>query len=269
MIQAFDITLFWWTFLAVGISSLIHIISLVISVDTTKKLAILSMIIASILLLIAVIVRSFTVKHLPVSNMFEFMMIFALALSLFYFLFLFLFKQHSVGVFVTPLIFVLLVSASLLPKEPSDQLVPALQSIWLQIHVTLAAIGEAAFGVAFAVNIMFFIKKIFNTLLPNISFEKLDIISHKAIIIGYPLFTIGALFAGAIWAEQAWGSFWSWDPKEVCSLLVWLIYTFYFHVRIFHKWRGLRCAIISSIGFIATIFTFFANIFLGGLHSYL
>ena len=98
--------------------------------------------------------------------------------------------------------------------------------------------------------------------------DRLDLVSHKAIIIGYPVFTVGALFAGAIWAEQAWGSFWSWDPKEVCSLIVWLIYTIYFHVRFLRGWRGSKTAIISILGFIAALLTFFSNMFLSGLHSY-
>jgi cytochrome c-type biogenesis protein CcsB len=203
--------------------------------------------------------------------MFEYLSIFAWAAVLFYFVFTLGLKQQVVGAFIAPVVFMLVVSASLLPKTPNEQLVPALQSYWLQIHVTLAALGEAAFGVAFAANCMYFLKKWiapggFTDRLP--STDRLDTVSHKAIIIGYPLFTVGALFAGAIWAEQAWGAFWSWDPKEVCSLIVWFIYTIYFHVRFLRGWRGGKTALISIIGFIMALLTFFSNMFLGGLHSY-
>jgi cytochrome c-type biogenesis protein CcsB len=97
---------------------------------------------------------------------------------------------------------------------------------------------------------------------------RLDEITYKFIMIGYPLFTLGALFAGAIWAHKAWGNFWSWDPKETCSLIVWIIYSIYLHARLVRGWKGKKTAILSIIGFLATILTFFSNLVLGGLHSY-
>ncbi len=271
MEQSVDITFFWWALLGFGLSSLLHIVFLVIDRKEIGSAASVSMGAALGLMTAAIIARTIKVGHLPVTNMFEYMSMFAWAAALFYFVFSFLYRQPVVGAFVSQLVFMLIVSASLLPKEPNMQLVPALQSVWLQIHVTLAALGEAAFAVAFSANCMFFLKRTFpesrfGRHLP--SFDRLDTVSHKAIIIGYPLFTVGALFAGAIWAEQAWGSFWSWDPKEVCSLVVWLIYTTYFHLRFLHGWRGGRSALVSMIGFCAAVLTFFANIFLGGLHSY-
>ena len=97
---------------------------------------------------------------------------------------------------------------------------------------------------------------------------KLDRISYKAITVGYPLFTVGALFAGAIWAHEAWGSFWSWDPKEVGALIVWLIYAAYLHARLTRGWTGVRAAVLSMTAFTCTLLTFFANLILGGLHAY-
>jgi cytochrome c-type biogenesis protein CcsB len=204
--------------------------------------------------------------------MFEYVSVFAWFSAILYFIFLRIYKQQVIGAVASIVIFMLMVSASLLPKEAEVQLIPALQSYWLQIHVSVAALGEAAFLLAFATNIMYFFKRFlsekteFATRLPNLS--TLDHISYKAISVGYPLFTVGALFAGAIWAEQAWGSFWSWDPKEVCSLVVWLVYSAYLHARLVMGWRGIRAAVLSSIGFIFTILTFFSNLVLGGLHAY-
>lgn len=271
MEQSIDITLFWWALIGFGAASLMHIVFLLVNKKAVGTAASLVMAAAFAALTAAVATRAFRIGHLPVTNMFEYLSIFAWSGALFYFIFVYLFRQHVVGAFVAPVVFMLIVSASLLPKKPNMQLVPALQSYWLQIHVTLAALGEAAFAVAFAANCMFFLKKlvspaVFGGRLP--SFDKLDLVSHKAIIIGYPVFTVGALFAGAIWAEQAWGTFWSWDPKEVCSLIVWLVYTIYFHVRFLRGWRGGRTALISTIGFICAVLTFFANMFLGGLHAY-
>lgn len=269
--QPIDITLFWWALLFFGLASLIHIIHLVSDKKAVALVAAGMMAAGSAALTAAIAIRAFSVGHLPVTNGYEYLSIFTWSAALLYFVFVFLFRQHLLGAFIAPVVFMLIVSASLLPKEPNEQLVPALQSAWLQIHVTLAALSEASFGVAFAANVMFFLKKIsspgtFSQRLP--SFDRLDILSHKAIIIGYPLFTVGALFAGAIWAEQAWGSFWSWDPKEVCSLIVWLIFTLYFHLRLMRGWRGGKSAVISILGFIAAVLTFFANMFLGGLHAY-
>lgn len=269
--QSTDITLFWWALIGFGLSSLVHVVYLVINKKMAGTIASMLMAVAFVLLTVAITVRAVRIGHLPVTNMFEYLSMFAWAAGLFYFVFVYLFRQHIVGVFIAPVVFMLIVSASLLPKAPNEQLVPALQSYWLQIHVTLAALAEAAFGVAFAANCMFFLKKltspaVFGGRMP--SFDRLDMVSHKAIIIGYPLFTVGALFAGAIWAEQAWGTFWSWDPKEVCSLIVWLIYTLYFHLRFLRGWRGGKSAVLSVIGFIAAVLTFFSNMFLGGLHAY-
>jgi ABC-type transport system involved in cytochrome c biogenesis permease subunit len=93
-------------------------------------------------------------------------------------------------------------------------------------------------------------------------------VEYKSIAIGWPLFTVGALIAGAIWANQAWGVYWSWDPKEVGSLVVWLVYALYLHSRA--KW-GLKaswCAVTAVLGFSAAILTLVGNLILGGLHSY-
>ena len=92
---------------------------------------------------------------------------------------------------------------------------------------------------------------------------------YTTIIIGYPIFTAGALIFGAIWAEAAWGSYWSWDPKETWALVTWLVYTGFLHTRLVMKLKGRISAIFSIVGFVFTIFTFAGvNYLLVGLHSY-
>ncbi|MBU0529487.1 cytochrome c biogenesis protein CcsA [bacterium] len=98
--------------------------------------------------------------------------------------------------------------------------------------------------------------------------DLLDEINYRAVSLGYPLYTVGALFAGAIWAEQAWGTFWSWDPKEVGSLLVWFFYSAVLHARYNRDWKGNRLAILSIIGTSMIFVTFYGNYFFGGLHAY-
>ncbi|MFN3739723.1 MAG: c-type cytochrome biogenesis protein CcsB [Thermodesulfovibrionales bacterium] len=103
----------------------------------------------------------------------------------------------------------------------------------------------------------------------NITSEMLDEITYKAIAIGFPIFTLGGLIFGAIWADQAWGVYWSWDPKETWSLITWFIYAFYLHSRLLRGWRGRKIAVVASLGFVAVIFTYLGvNLLLSGLHSY-
>jgi len=103
----------------------------------------------------------------------------------------------------------------------------------------------------------------------SISTDALDEITYKSIAFGFPVFTVGGLIFGAIWAAQAWGTYWSWDPKETWSLITWLAYAIYLHARLMRGWRGKRVAILAVLGFIAVIFTYLGvNLLLSGLHSY-
>ena len=97
--------------------------------------------------------------------------------------------------------------------------------------------------------------------------EILDEISYRAVVIGFPFLTL-VIVLGALWAEVAWGTYWSWDPKETASLVTWLIYGAYLHARVVRGWRGSRSAYLLLLGFYATVFTYFGNLFFGGLHSY-
>jgi cytochrome c-type biogenesis protein CcsB len=103
----------------------------------------------------------------------------------------------------------------------------------------------------------------------NVTADMLDEITYKSIAIGFPIFTLGGLIFGAVWAEQAWGVYWSWDPKETWSLITWFIYAFYLHSRMIRGWRGRKVAIVAVVGFMAVIFTYLGvNLLLSGLHSY-
>ncbi|MDP3110996.1 MAG: c-type cytochrome biogenesis protein CcsB [Thermodesulfovibrionales bacterium] len=111
------------------------------------------------------------------------------------------------------------------------------------------------------------LKKIVGSFL--ISAETLEEITYKSIAIGFPIFTLGGLIFGAIWADQAWGVYWSWDPKETWSLITWFVYAFFLHSRLLRGWRGKKVAIVAVIGFIAVIFTYLGvNLLLSGLHAY-
>lgn len=111
------------------------------------------------------------------------------------------------------------------------------------------------------------LKKIISSF--NISAEMLDELTYKSIAIGFPIFTLGGLIFGAIWADQAWGKYWTWDPKETWSLITWFFYAFYLHSRLMRGWKGRKVAAVAVLGFIAVIFTYLGvNLLLSGLHSY-
>jgi cytochrome c-type biogenesis protein CcsB len=103
----------------------------------------------------------------------------------------------------------------------------------------------------------------------NLSEDLLDEVTYKSIAVGFPIFTLGGLIFGAIWADQAWGVYWSWDPKETWSLITWFVYAFYLHARLMRGWRGKKAAAVAVVGFIAVIFTYLGvNLLLSGLHAY-
>jgi cytochrome c-type biogenesis protein CcsB len=215
----------------------------------------------------AIIARMVISGNWPTSGMYEYLLVFSWASVLFYLAFFVKTRQAFLGIIVLPVAFLLLVLGSIFPSEIEAQLIPALQSIWLTIHVTLACLGEGAFALGFAAGLLYLIKpegKL--NFLPDR--EKLDRVGYAAVAVGYPLFTIGALVAGAIWAQKAWSAWWSWDPKEVASLVVFLIATVYLHARHLRGWRGTRTAVIQIIIFVAAILTLFSNMIFGGLHSY-
>jgi len=113
----------------------------------------------------------------------------------------------------------------------------------------------------------YLLKKIITSI--NISTDFLDEITYKAISIGFPVFTLGGLIFGAIWADQAWGTYWGWDAKETWSLITWFVYAFFLHSRFMRGWRGKKVAVVAVVGFVVVIFTYIGvNLLLSGLHSY-
>jgi len=261
-----DVLLFWVALLGYLGASVLYVLQIAVSKKWFGAAAFVTLVIGFVFHSAAIASRFAATGHPPFTGMYEYASCLAWAIVLFYLILQARQKAQNFGVFVSPLAFAVIVVASLFPKEMERQLVPALQSYWLQIHVTLAVLGEGAFAVAFASSIMYLVKE--RGVKPLPSLETLDDLTYRAIVIGYPLFTLGALFAGAIWAWKAWGSPWGWDPKEVGSLVIWLIYSAYLHARVTAGWRGRRAAVLSIIGFSATIFTFISNLFIGGLHSY-
>lgn len=216
--------------------------------------------------------------HAPLSNLYESVVFFSWTIILIYGLIELKYKYRVIGAFVVPFALLGMTWAQLGLNSGIEPLVPALQSNWLLYHVVTCFLGYAAFAVACGISIMYLIKEkqeqssgdapaggVF-AMFPSVRI--LDDLNYKAIMIGFPLLTLG-IVTGAAWANYAWGTYWSWDPKETWSLIVWFIYAAFLHARITRGWVGRRAAILSIIGFAATIFCYLGvNLFLSGLHSY-
>ena len=441
-----DALMFTFAFTAYLLGFLGFITHIALRRETPGRIATLLMMIGAVPHTIAFILRWTAQGHYPLSSMYEYMGLMAWMVVLGLIYFNYRYKNHKIGVIISPVAVMLLVTASLLPSDINKQLMPALQSVWLAIHVSLAAFGSGAFLISYAAaslylmsipsgeqtqvrsarqrewvlfflfwiaipvviaallyvigwlpfpvrsieeanirgqgdqvltafgigsrinpllwgrwavglgigmiagivlrflfqrgtrvseksfgyNTQFFAVHVIGLLVSALvvgyliqgSFialtpksylkifeffgpvlvlswitipvlyyllvvirsgrkpgsgwiERLSLprpvleeISYSAVAIGYPLYTIGALFAGAIWAEQAWGTWWSWDPKEVGALIIWLFYTGFLHARHNLKWKGERAAVLIILGMVMLFVSFFGNYFFGGLHSF-
>ena len=220
---------------------------------------------------VALVCRSIGAGRLPLTNQYEFATSFAWGLCLVSLIFVFRFKFPVLGAFAAPVIFIIIGYAAMQSKEVHN-LMPALRSNWLAFHVSTAIIAYGGFGVSFVLSIIFLLRdrmKAHGFLDQHIpDREKLDIISYRSVSLGL-LFLTFCILTGAIWAERAWGSYWSWDPKETWSLVTWLVYAIYLHLRIRRGWEGRAAAIFAVAGFICVMFTYVGvNTFLPGVHSY-
>jgi len=217
--------------------------------------------------------------HIPLSNLYESLMSLAWTTVLIFLIIEFRYKSKALGIFIFPLVSIAMAYASLSPNihDEIEPLIPALQSNWLTYHVLTCFLSYSAFAISFGSSITYLLKvrksaknapaqKESDEMLP--SMESLDEIIYKTVAIGFLLLSIG-IITGAVWANYAWGSYWSWDPKETWSLITWFVYAAFIHARLTRGWRGRRTAILSIVGFAAVLFTFLGvNFLLSGLHSY-
>ena len=212
------------------------------------------------------------VGHIPISNLYEVFILFSLITAMFYQYYEAHYKTRALGPFV-----LLVISAAVgfllwytVARGASEiqPLVPALQSWWMKIHVPANFIGYGTFALAAMVASAYLLKShgMLEDRLPSL--EVLDDVMYKAISIGFAFFTIATIL-GALWAAEAWGGYWSWDPKETWALIVWLNYAAWLHMRLMSGLRGRPAAWWALVGLLVTTFAFLGvNMFLSGLHSY-
>ena len=246
------------------------------------RVAVAMTVIAWLLHLGATVLRGIDAERVPWANMYEFALTGTLVVTTVFLVVLVVSKTdlRFLGTFITGLVLVLLGVATVNFYVSVVPLPPALQSVWLVIHVFVATTSVGFFALGFALSVVQLMqarreavaatadamKKSFLATLPSAA--SLENLAYRINIIGFILWTF-TLMAGAIWAEKAWGRYWGWDTKEVWTFIIWVVYAGYIHARATRGWRGTRSAWLAIIGFSAVLFNFtVVNLFFKGLHAY-
>jgi cytochrome c-type biogenesis protein CcsB len=230
---------------------------------------------------VAVTTRGLAVHRAPWGNMYEFITALTCVAAIFFCYIVVRYRAWALGVFVMGAVVIALGLAQALINTPAGPLVPALQSYWLSIHVTAMTLATGIFFVAAVLGIMYLIAERYrkrvaagkaepgNGLIARIpSAAQLDKLTYRTVIFGFPVWTFGVM-AGAIWADQAWGRYWGWDPVETFAFITWVIYAAYLHARATAGWRGARAHYIQLLGFVMLMVNIFViQIFITGMHSY-
>jgi cytochrome c-type biogenesis protein CcsB len=239
-----------------------------------RNIARIIMVASWILQTLYILLRYFLAGHSPITSQHEVVFFFAWATTSAYLSFRWRYTVKNFGAFVSALIFLLLLISSFSEKN-IDPLLPALQSVWLPIHGGISLIAYGFLSLAFCGGLMYLLlerelkSKKFGYFFPRLpSLDSLDQLNNHCLSAGFIFLTIG-IITGSIWARQAWGTYWQWDPKETWSLITWFVYLVQLHQRFTVGWRGKRAAVMAVIGFAAVVFTLWGVTYLlGGVHSY-
>lgn len=230
--------------------------------------------------LAAVLSRGIAANRVPWGNMYEFATTGALVVAGVFLLVLTRRDLRFLGTFVIGLVLIMLMAATIGMPTPVGNLVPALQSYWLIIHVSVAVAASALFTLTFAMSVLQLIQTRREAALaagqaPGMAFMRrvpaalsLENLAYRINAVAFVLWTF-TLMAGAIWAEEAWGRYWGWDTKEVWTFVIWVVFAGYLHARATRGWTGTRAAWLCIVGYLCIIFNFVVvNVYFSGLHSY-
>ena len=240
----------------------------------TSRIILLLAVVGFIIHSASIIHRYTAAGYLPITNPHEATSFFTWCIVL---IFIILELKHPISLlssFIMPVVFLLMLLSSMLPRTIKP-LSPLLHSSWLGIHTLFAFLGNAAFALAFGLGVMYLVQehyvksKRLGGLFERLpSLQTLDEMNYRLIKWGFPLLTL-AIITGALWAESAWGSYWNWDPREVWSLITWFINASILHARMVAGWRGKRAAVLSIIGFLTILISFFGiKLLQKGMHVF-
>jgi cytochrome c-type biogenesis protein CcsB len=282
------------------LSMLFYLLNFVfLSLKIFHKLGWFTSLLANIVLFVILSERWISSGYFPLSNLYESLLFLSWTLLFIQLILEFKTSSKIIGILITPIVLLINGFSNLslpLEMQKASPLVPALQSNWLMMHVSLMMLSYATLitGSLFSILFLllslkkenFFLKDLNqnsnlnkNTELLNTNLQtslistskflkNIDNLSYRTISLGFPFLTLG-IISGAVWANEAWGSYWSWDPKETWALITWLIFAAYLHARIIKKWKSIQSSILASIGFIIVWICYLGVNFLGqGLHSY-
>ncbi len=231
--------------------------------------------------IVGVVSRGLAVHRVPWGDMYEFVTTATCVAVAFFFFLMLRYRAYRLGLFVLGPVVILLGLAETVIYTPAGQLPPALQSYWLAIHVTAITLATGAFVVAALFAVVYLLadrhdKRVAAGLPTRAGAifrflpapKMIDQLAYRTVVFGFPLWTFG-IIAGAIWADEAWGRYWGWDPTETWAFITWVVYAGFLHARATAGWRGRRSAYIQLIGFGCLIFnTVVVSILIKGLHSY-
>jgi cytochrome c-type biogenesis protein CcsB len=228
-----------------------------------------------------VVTRGIAVHRLPWGDMYEFVTALTCVAMVFFLAAMVRYRAYYLGLFVTAAVVLVLGLAETVIYTPAGPLVPALQSYWLAIHVTAMTLATGVFFVAAVIGITYLVvdrhtRRVAAGGAPGADGilrrlpgpAELDRLAYRTVVFGFPIWTFGVM-AGAIWADSAWGSYWSWDPTETWAFITWVVYACFLHARATAGWRGRRAAIIQLVGFGCLLFNVLVvSLVIPGLHSY-
>jgi cytochrome c-type biogenesis protein CcsB len=231
--------------------------------------------------LTGVVTRGLAVHRVPWGDMYEFVISVSCVAVLFFLGLMIKYRPYHLGLFFMSPIVIIMGLAQTVIYTPAGPLVPALNSYWLAIHVTAMTLASGTFMVGAVLAVVYLFAErhtrrvaaglssrygeVFR-LLP--SAERLDQIAYRTVVFAFPIWTFG-IMAGAIWADEAWGRYWGWDPTETWAFITWVVYACFLHARVTAGWRGRRAALIQLVGFGCLLFNLLGvSLFITGLHSY-
>lgn len=260
--------------------------------ESLFKIGKLSILISNVLFTLTLLSRWIGEGYFPLSNLYESLIFLSWGISAIHLFVENKTKSRLIGAITSPILFFLSGFSSLtLPVDMQKALplVPSLQSNWLMMHVSMMMVSYSTLILGSLLSILYLALAFFNvknetkkettffnknTMIKSIDYSKasilqtIDVWSYRIIGLGFPFLTIG-IISGAVWANEAWGSYWSWDPKETWALITWLVFAIYLHSRLLKGWQGKKAAAVGTIGFFVIWICYLGVNFLGkGLHSY-
>ncbi|MBQ3256270.1 MAG: cytochrome c biogenesis protein CcsA [Oscillospiraceae bacterium] len=245
-------------------AGVLEFLGIVFKKETLTKLAWILFLIGAVCNTVYLVARGIIAGRLPLSNQFEFATAFAWGIAIMLIVLQTRFKAEWIRAAAIPMAFLVLSYAALQPREITE-LMPALRSTWFGLHIGSAVFSYASFVLAGCCGIRYLLMEKKGD---SMSLGQIDYLCYRLVALGFLLLTI-VILSGAIWAEQAWSAFWTWDPKETWALITWILYAIYLHLRMRRQMSGKVMAWFVVIAVPVVLFTFVGvNTLLPGLHSY-